>query len=434
VKKKISRNALCPCESGKKYKQCCVNKGFKWVKDEHGQIFKQVPMTKELRDILENQLIKFKDEFGREPEPDDLVFFDSPDEEELEEAESVAFGELVMKGFDPAYLYAHRKTGFFVTERNKNLLTDLELEEWFDAIDEFEELFENQTQWTPNKVEQLLANPLYAGIGPFPDGTLEEAIPKIIDDETWVRAQLKCIGEAGVRQHLVLVRRSLNSSLGMKVAAISHPNWLEESERFINSYGAEKFFRDFLSLLRPDNKQVDLIQNLVHLANISPELWKALSSDPDELSRLTPEMFEELICDRLSQMGFGVERVGKNTYHRDGGVDIVAWPKTPAFPFLMAVQAKHHRSPRKKTSVSPVRDLLGTVQSLPFHAGVLVTNTTFTPNAKWVAEQTPTLLRLRDIEDIRRWLVGDFLNEYDWREMPDTIEVCPGVTVRIPKP
>ena len=37
-RKKLSRNAPCPCGSGKKYKACCWDKGFEWVEDEAGTI------------------------------------------------------------------------------------------------------------------------------------------------------------------------------------------------------------------------------------------------------------------------------------------------------------------------------------------------------------------------------------------------------------
>ena len=134
-------------------------------------------------------------------------------------------------------------------------------------------------------------------------------------------------------------------------------------------------------------------------------------------------------------MGYSVTRVGGHSYHKDGGIDVVACPENDAFPFLMAVQIKHHRSPTRKTGPGPVRELRGVVKSgFPFNAGVLVTNTTFTPDAHWAASQTPMLVRLRDMKDIQRWLEGNFLDEYDWREMPEQIEVCPGVIVRIPKP
>ncbi|MBI5489933.1 MAG: hypothetical protein HY905_21535 [Deltaproteobacteria bacterium] len=38
---------------------------------------------------------------------------------------------------------------------------------------------------------------------------------------------------------------------------------------------------------------------------------------------------------------------------------------------------------------------------------------------------------LRGLTDIRRWLVGNFGDDAEWREIPREIELCPGVIVRI---
>ncbi|MFC1706287.1 SEC-C metal-binding domain-containing protein [Planctomycetota bacterium] len=40
--KKLSRNAPCPCGSGKKYKACCLRKGFKWTHATDGTISREV--------------------------------------------------------------------------------------------------------------------------------------------------------------------------------------------------------------------------------------------------------------------------------------------------------------------------------------------------------------------------------------------------------
>jgi hypothetical protein len=42
-------------------------------------------------------------------------------------------------------------------------------------------------------------------------------------------------------------------------------------------------------------------------------------------------------------------------------------------------------------------------------------------------------LRLRDFEDLKRWLKGQFDSEFDWREIPDVISLAPGITVPVPK-
>ena len=49
--RKVSRNAPCPCGSGKKYKQCCIRKNFEWQEDDDGNIFKSVPTSLDLAKI-----------------------------------------------------------------------------------------------------------------------------------------------------------------------------------------------------------------------------------------------------------------------------------------------------------------------------------------------------------------------------------------------
>jgi restriction endonuclease len=201
----------------------------------------------------------------------------------------------------------------------------------------------------------------------------------------------------------------------------------EEAHRGLRNYWAEQ-----LGIPLPA-EPITVVETTVHVANITADIIKALWSDPNEIYKLTPSAFEGLIGDRLEAMGFSVIQVGGHTYRKDGTIDFIAWSPKAEFPFLMAIQAKHHRSPKYKTGPGPVRELLGAVQSLPFNAGVLVTNTTFTPDAQWIAQQKPHLMQLRDIYDIRRWLENNFLDECDWRNFPDQIVVCPGVVITLPK-
>ncbi|MEO7994007.1 MAG: hypothetical protein ABI743_06370, partial [bacterium] len=68
-----------------------------------------------------------------------------------------------------------------------------------------------------------------------------------------------------------------------------------------------------------------------------------------------------------------------------------------------------------------------------FQMGVIVTNTSFTADARWFGDNNSVLLRLRDLEDMRRWVQKDFDNPFEWREIPTKIELAPGVSVVIPK-
>lgn len=99
----------------------------------------------------------------------------------------------------------------------------------------------------------------------------------------------------------------------------------------------------------------------------------------------------------------------------------------------MAVLVKHHRTNRT-TGRADVDRMLAWKDS-PFRVGVMVTNTSFSQDAKWLAEQAnnKAFLRLRDFEDLKRWLQGQFDSEFDWREIPDVISLAPGIMVQVPK-
>ncbi len=138
---------------------------------------------------------------------------------------------------------------------------------------------------------------------------------------------------------------------------------------------------------------------------------------------MSPRAFQRFVADRIDAMGLEVQIVG-DVYRPDGGIDIVAYPKivTFAFPFLLGIQVKHHATGANVGSPD-IRNLAGVLLSpgFRFNIGMLVTNTAFTPDARWFAENHAAMLRLRDMDDLRRWLFEDFQNEAEWREIPDKI-------------
>ncbi len=137
--KPIPRNAPCPCGSGRKYKHCCMSKGFTYEIDESGEIHRRVPvprvLARELQASLEQQRLKFIEEHGREPGPDDRVFFDAP---HLEHLEADMAQSLRKAGLSPAYVHAFEKTGLLVTTLNKHLISEVDLKRWQAAVEEYE--------------------------------------------------------------------------------------------------------------------------------------------------------------------------------------------------------------------------------------------------------------------------------------------------------
>ena len=157
---KISRNAPCPCGSGKKYKHCCYDKGFEFLEDDEGNIKRSVPLSSEMADIIEQQRLKFVAKFGHEPGPEDEIFFDMPPQEHIEHETVEAMKKA---GLNPAFIYAYEQTGLIVTEVNMHLVPNIELDAWQAAIEEYEAI--------------------HAGKGPpkFPIGTVATYGP---DDKT----------------------------------------------------------------------------------------------------------------------------------------------------------------------------------------------------------------------------------------------------------
>jgi Restriction endonuclease len=168
----------------------------------------------------------------------------------------------------------------------------------------------------------------------------------------------------------------------------------------------------------------------VQIIPLGEILAAKLRGDPATIHELTPDQFEEFVCDRLYAMGFEPQRLGPCN-RRDGGIDVLFWPRVwRNFPFLGAAQVKHRRS-RKTLGPTSVREFASVIANHPINAGLLVTNTSFTPDARWFAEERAKLLRLRDFDDMARWIRNDFSSEPSWREIPAEIELAPGFIVKI---
>ena len=135
--KKLSPMAICPCGSGKNYRQCCWKKDFDWVVDKNGKIHRRIPMHPIVKEGITELGQQFAHQFGREPSSNDLLFFDKFSERHRDQVLSEAFTAV---GIDPAYFYAYQKTGLFVWEGNVSLIPDKDIREWKSAVREFRKL------------------------------------------------------------------------------------------------------------------------------------------------------------------------------------------------------------------------------------------------------------------------------------------------------
>jgi len=147
-KRKLSRNAQCPCESGKKYKDCCITKRFQWLVDENSIFYRSMKMHPKVAAALRQQERRFVETFGRKPRKDDPVFFDMPSATEVEER---MVDVMAKAGIRPELIYAYIKTrGLIVTAENRDLIPDKDLAEWQAAIDEFRAAENIRTRYQPD--------------------------------------------------------------------------------------------------------------------------------------------------------------------------------------------------------------------------------------------------------------------------------------------
>jgi hypothetical protein len=95
-----------------------------------------VTMSSEMEEMLKEQRKLFMKKFGREPRPNEPIFFDpdadTPQQLSEEKISGIFIDAMRKAGIDERYINAYRKTGLIVTEDNIDLLTPDELAEYKD--------------------------------------------------------------------------------------------------------------------------------------------------------------------------------------------------------------------------------------------------------------------------------------------------------------
>jgi hypothetical protein len=90
---------------------------------------------------MQQQFQAFREKFGRDPGPEDPVFFDpnsaTPAPIPLETLEHQIAAVMTNARVSPALIYAYCRTGLIVTEENYRLLSPADRAAWDLAIEEF---------------------------------------------------------------------------------------------------------------------------------------------------------------------------------------------------------------------------------------------------------------------------------------------------------
>lgn len=143
---RLGRKALCPCGTGRRYEDCCLERNIIWRVDEKGKPFRTAKLSREAMEafqtLKEKQNVEFKKIFGRDLAEEDYIFF--------QDRYLGSSGDMIdrivnlMKKVDlpPEKIYATKKTGLIPSAENLDKMTTKDIEDWEDAIDEYYERLE----------------------------------------------------------------------------------------------------------------------------------------------------------------------------------------------------------------------------------------------------------------------------------------------------
>lgn len=155
-----------------------------------------------------------------------------------------------------------------------------------------------------------------------------------------------------------------------------------------------------LSYDESDFKRLESPIIQIDFEKISHELILHLSKNPDDLYKITPRKFEELVAYLMEMHGYDVTLTQRS---KDGGVDIFALHKNNFGNFLTLVECKQY-SRNRPVGVSIVRSLYGVLNIENASHGIIATTSTFTAGAKKMAKQYKYRLSLKDHADILTWI------------------------------
>lgn len=153
-------------------------------------------------------------------------------------------------------------------------------------------------------------------------------------------------------------------------------------------------------LIIPKKDLIADVKPKIILANQA--LVESLRKQPQSVFELPPRKFEELIAELLADLGYEVELTPAT---RDGGKDILAYMSTPHGRLLCLVEAKKYRMDRP-IGVELVRQLYGTLIDADASSAMLVTTSSFSPDAHAFQRRHQYKLALRDYGNVVEWIQG----------------------------
>lgn len=245
-------------------------------------------------------------------------------------------------------------------------------------------------------VSQLMASPIKAPV----ITTSRHAIEKF--DANSIN-----IGPLALHNSVELLRKKNSKGTKNEFEAIAselgnHPLAISIVSSLLEDRSVEELLREIRTRLYELKEQDKTIIEVVHpkIITASETIVQHLKKRPDDIYRISPRSFEELIAELLDDMGWDVHLTSQT---RDGGRDILAYLNTDIGKILCLVEAKRYGKD-KPVGVSIVRNLYGTLCDEQANSAMLVTTSYFTADAHNFRARHSYMLSLKEYDDVVSWI------------------------------
>lgn len=204
---------------------------------------------------------------------------------------------------------------------------------------------------------------------------------------------------------------SIISSQYIKSRAVTPQDILSLAIADINNFDVKGFYSQYRNLLYQYGKGIDFSPDIVlpdkelivpskdiitGVTIINDSLLKRAKKNPKIIDDISPREFEEMVCELLDKQGYEV-RLTKQT--RDGGKDIIVVQNSVLGEFCIYVECKKYDM-SNPISVKLVRELYGTVMADNATAGMIITTSYFTKDAKEYQNKIKHRMKLKDYNDL----------------------------------
>lgn len=193
--------------------------------------------------------------------------------------------------------------------------------------------------------------------------------------------------------------QSINALIISLLHDLGHTSFYSNYHNLLYQYGHGINFDSDIILPKKD-LILPSTEMLTDISIVNDKLLSQAKRNPNIIHKFTPHEFELFICEVLNKQGYNV-KLTKQT--RDGGKDLIVVQHDFLGEFCIYVECKRYNKSHP-VNVSIVRELYGIINADDVTAGMLITTSYFTKDAKEFTEKIKHRMSLKDFNDLTQAL------------------------------